>query len=414
MADFDWSKYAVNPGGSGIHVDENGRLVDARGNPVNVEGSGQNPAYRDDGTMVSHDPYWAVNGNPAGAGGYQTGYGNDGMVVRGMENQPKSTVDPNQAAYMRYLMANPRTGVDPGFNAQPNTMTFEQFMAQQGQQQGGDFPSRIRATIKQSHPDWTEAQVANQVQYYVNKNNDPNDRSAWATGEPGRTMEDYWIGRENGSISPDGGPGGGYGGYGGGLSAEGFSPNAVSRTASFNAPGLLAPWTGSYQAPNLTDDPGFQFRLQEGQKALERSAASKGTLLTGGTLKDLAGFSQGLASQEYGAADARAFRNYGNDQNAFWTNQNNAFNKLNPMVGYGLQAAGQGINAAGQTAQYATQYGRDQANLATGAGNNAAAGTIADSNANSSIYNTLGNIDWGSIFNRGGGGAKTASPGMGG
>jgi hypothetical protein len=375
MADFDWSKYAVS--GSGIHVDENGRLVDARGNPVNVEGSGQNPAYRDDGTMVSHDPYWAVNGNPAGAGGYQTGYGEDGMVVRGMENQPTS--------------GDWSIGGFHGSGGGPASPT--------------DFPSRIRDTIKQSHPDWTEAQVANQVQYYVNKNNDPNDRSAWATGEPGRTMEDYWIGRENGSISPDGGPGGSYGGYGGGLSAEGFSPNAVSRTASFNAPGLLAPWTESYQAPNLTDDPGFQFRLQEGQKALERSAASKGTLLTGGTLKDLAGYAQGMASQEYGAADARAFRNYGNDQNAFWTNQNNAFNKLNPMVGYGLQAAGQGINAAGQTAQYATQYGRDQANLATGQGDNAARGTIADSNANSAIYNTLGNIDWGRIFNRSGGGA---------
>ena len=383
MADFEWQKYAVNPGGSGIHQDANGQMVDARGNPVSIAGAGGYQAPMEEVTRVSTPERDAANGlydaeygkylasvpkdpygMPRAVMSYQTwksqqGNPDDSTVVRGMENQPKSTTQPWLGA------------------AAPT-----------------DFPSRIRDTIKQTHPDWTEAQVANQVQYYVNKNNDPNDRSAWATGEPGRTMEDYWIGRENGSISPNGGPGGS---YSGGLSAAGFSPNAVSRTASFDAPGLLKPWTESYQAPNLTDDPGFQFRLQEGQKALERSAASKGTLLTGGTLKDLAGYAQGMASQEYGAADARAFRNYGSDQNTFWTNQNNAFNKLNPMVGYGLTAAGQGINAAGQAAQYATGYGTDMANLAIGQGNAGANNIAGQSNANSAMYNTLGNIDWKNI-----------------
>ena len=88
--------------------------------------------------------------------------------------------------------------------------------------------------------------------------------------------------------------------------------------ASAGGPGLAQPWTtpfqspgdfkspGDFQAPNVTDDPGFKFRMAEGQKALERSAAAKGTLLTGGTLKDLGQYSQGLASQEYANAYGRA------------------------------------------------------------------------------------------------------------
>ena len=73
--------------------------------------------------------------------------------------------------------------------------------------------------------------------------------------------------------------------------------------------------TAQFQAPNLIDDPGYQFRLSEGLKGIERSAAAKGTLLTGGTLKALAGYHQGLASQEYGNAWDRAMgqftTNYG-------------------------------------------------------------------------------------------------------
>lgn len=58
------------------------------------------------------------------------------------------------------------------------------------------------------------------------------------------------------------------------------------------------PFTGG----DLQKDPGYQFRLEEGQKALERSAAARGTLLGGGTLKALERYAQGTASEEYGAA----------------------------------------------------------------------------------------------------------------
>lgn len=47
--------------------------------------------------------------------------------------------------------------------------------------------------------------------------------------------------------------------------------------------------------------PGYQFRLDQGKKALERSQASRGNLLSGGALKELEQYSQGIASDEYGS-----------------------------------------------------------------------------------------------------------------
>lgn len=70
---------------------------------------------------------------------------------------------------------------------------------------------------------------------------------------------------------------------------------------------------------NLADwqDPGYQFRLDEGQKLLEGSAAAGGNLLSGSTLKALTNYGQNAASQEYQNAfnrfsGNRAF-NYGVD-----------------------------------------------------------------------------------------------------
>jgi hypothetical protein len=53
-------------------------------------------------------------------------------------------------------------------------------------------------------------------------------------------------------------------------------------------------------------DPGYAFRLSEGTKALERSAAARGGLLSGGTGKALQRFGQEMGSQEY----TNAFNRY--------------------------------------------------------------------------------------------------------
>ena len=60
----------------------------------------------------------------------------------------------------------------------------------------------------------------------------------------------------------------------------------------------------------IARNPSYQFRLQGGQQAIDRSAAARGMLRTGGTLKDLAQYGQNFASQEYESAYDRALREY--------------------------------------------------------------------------------------------------------
>ena len=106
---------------------------------------------------------------------------------------------------------------------------------------------------------------------------------------------------------------------------------------------------------NLTQDPGYQFRLQQGQQALDRAAASKGLGLSGAALKGAMDYNQGMASQEYGAA-------YGRNQNQF--------NRLGTM-------AQMGENAAGQGAQMSNAFGTNMANGIGELGQIKAAGTMA-------------------------------------
>lgn len=74
------------------------------------------------------------------------------------------------------------------------------------------------------------------------------------------------------------------------------------------------PWDIS----QLAQDPGYQFRMKQGQEAITSAAGAGGNRLSGGTLKALADYGQGLASQEAGRAYERHARDrafdYGADQ----------------------------------------------------------------------------------------------------
>lgn len=109
---------------------------------------------------------------------------------------------------------------------------------------------------------------------------------------------------------------------------------------------------GDYQA-----DPGFAFRLQQGEQALGRSAAARGGALGGGTLKALTRYNSDQASQEYG-----------NAFNRFQTNQTNQYNRLANMAGMGQTSANLtsqlGMNMAGQIGQ--NYMGQGNANAAAG------------------------------------------------
>jgi hypothetical protein len=115
-------------------------------------------------------------------------------------------------------------------------------------------------------------------------------------------------------------------------------------TLSSLMPSLTAPWTEKFQAPTadtLKLDPGYQFRLEEGQKALERSAAARGGLTTGGTIKATERYAQGTASQEYQNAYNRALTEYQQAYNIFEQNQANKYNRYAGLAGTGQTATGQ-------------------------------------------------------------------------
>lgn len=79
-----------------------------------------------------------------------------------------------------------------------------------------------------------------------------------------------------------------------------------------------------FKAPTYSDamnEPGYKFRLDTGTDALERSAAARGVLRTGGTLKDIVGYGQNFASQEYNNVFNRALQGY----NAQYTAQHDMF-----------------------------------------------------------------------------------------
>lgn len=63
-----------------------------------------------------------------------------------------------------------------------------------------------------------------------------------------------------------------------------------------------------FKPPTVTDDPGYQFRLQQGVGALDASAAARGGLGSGAQQRALARYGQDLGSQEYGAAYGRAWQ----------------------------------------------------------------------------------------------------------
>lgn len=90
-------------------------------------------------------------------------------------------------------------------------------------------------------------------------------------------------------------------------------------------------------------DPGYAFRLGEGQKALERTAAARGGLISGGALKAAQRYGQEMGSQEY----TNAFNRYQTERQA----------RLGPLQS--LAGVGQtSVNQLGQAGQaYATGAG---------------------------------------------------------
>lgn len=127
---------------------------------------------------------------------------------------------------------------------------------------------------------------------------------------------------------------------------------AQERSVGSSALGRLqdALLNGNQNAVQL--DPGYQFRLAEGNKAIERAAAAAGSFGSGGNLKDFARFSQGLASDEYGKAIARL-----SGLAAMGSNANANLASLNSGI------LGQRANVGSALASTYTNQGNTLANL---------------------------------------------------
>jgi len=159
-----------------------------------------------------------------------------------------------------------------------------------------------------------------------------------------------------------------------------------------SAPGF-GDFTRNFSMADFQQDPGYQFRLQEGLKAANASAAARGGLLSGATTRGTQKYAQNVASQEYGNAYDR-----------YRQQKQDLYNILAAQQGVGTQAGG---NLANLT----TNYGANMANYAMGQGAIDAAkigakygmyGDILKSGANFA-GNVAGSGGFGNFFGGGGG-----------
>ena len=134
-------------------------------------------------------------------------------------------------------------------------------------------------------------------------------------------------------------------------------------------------FSGSFTPQDFLNnqDPAYGFMQQQGNQAVERSGAAQGLDLSGGTLKGLVQYSQGLASNEYQ-----------NSYNRYMSSRNQNYSELSGLAGIGsganATAAQAGIGMTGQIA-----------NSMSGGANAAAAGTVGQANAFSGALSSTGN-----------------------
>ena len=168
-----------------------------------------------------------------------------------------------------------------------------------------------------------------------------------------------------GGTQPSGGGGGLIGGVGNALAGAAAGPYVGGDVSSPD----YGKYAKDFSMADYKADPGYAFRLSEGMKALSHKAGSRGGLVSGTTMKGMADYIGGSASQEYG--------------NAFARYQAERAARLQPLGN--LMSSGQA--AASNQAAGAGNYATNAGNAITGAGAATAAGTLGAANT---LANTLG------------------------
>lgn len=208
-------------------------------------------------------------------------------------------------------------------------------------------------------------------------------------------------------------------------------------------------------------DPGYDFRREEGLRALERSNAAGGQRNSGYNTRSLMELGQNLGSQEFGAARGRAMQDYQSGVNREEQTYGRSVGDYNRRVGregelygrgrqqrldetgreaelYGRNLRDYGLGVQREQSQYGrdiSRYGRQYvdpmnrelglsnmgANMATNLGSQRgqfagavggnmeniggynASGTLGEAGAYAGAIGSLGGMDWDSLFNSGGG-----------
>lgn len=119
---------------------------------------------------------------------------------------------------------------------------------------------------------------------------------------------------------------------------------------------------------DVTKDPGYQFRMDQGVEALDKSAAARGRLLSGAQQKGVTDYAQNMASQEYANAYAREA-----NQKA------RKYNMLSSLSGQGQSSAARQAGATGQLAQ-------ESSNIMSNMGNAQAQSAYAQGQARAGAY----------------------------
>jgi len=127
-----------------------------------------------------------------------------------------------------------------------------------------------------------------------------------------------------------------------------------------------------FDASMMYEDPGYQFRMQQGLDALNKTAAQRGGLLSGNALKAAERYGQDYGSQEYN-----------NSFNRYWQQRNQILNPLQSLLGQG-QTTANNLGSAGQ-------------NYATNAGNTMMAGANARASGYMGSANALNNALSGAV-----------------
>jgi hypothetical protein len=169
-----------------------------------------------------------------------------------------------------------------------------------------------------------------------------------------------------------------------------FQQAGTNALARMQGGAFAQPAAFTYGAKDYQADPGYAFRLSEGQKALDRQAAARGGLISGGALRAATRYGQDMGSQEFGNAYQRAIDAY----NARVAQSNTGYNRLASMAGIGQTATGN-IGTAGQNMTSGISgalgsYGTGASNAAMNQGDTYGNAMLAAERARQSAYGNIG------------------------